>query len=386
MEKNKKAALVVGGLVTGLAVVLAKTAAAKRAPTAPEVPAPEIPSTPPNFLSLRYANPKLSSSTHAMFVVTDLATWTRTPEYTREPIGTVRQFPAITGKSILLECSEARNISFDEWWYGPIAFELPQIGDYTFDAKNERLDGIQGLNLTTGNNRCTFTGTVTGYSETDDKHYIIIEKAEDIAGYVNSGKYFIGRTMLVKLPAWFFVGDKVIGTLSVVKVALGPETSPGSGIGQYGYTYGFDILDAVLASVYDWPSGAYSFTGQKWAVEDVVRTYDSAGNVVNGFLATTSVHWRINSQYGLSRFSAVIRLTDPNGEKYFQQFNNYINGTEKRFAYWPLYGPGGATESGWPTGPVYEPYWPVALWANPDPGAAFYNESIAPHRGWVRVV
>jgi len=137
------------------------------------------------------------------------------------------------GESIRFEIGERSQfvLVVTEWWsgvqQGPYLVEAPTPGRYTWDAARARLDGYTTINLPETDNRSRITGTIIRAE--NERTTITIESTEDIAGYVNAAKYFIGSQIDIygRIPRNYLGGTVLSAGRQVsLEVSVGPYPLP----------------------------------------------------------------------------------------------------------------------------------------------------------------
>ncbi|MBA7520288.1 hypothetical protein ES705_12381 [subsurface metagenome] len=100
----------------------------------------------------------------------------------------------LTGDTFLLYINEW-SIGF-QTWLGPYLVTVPSLGEYTWDSREGKLDGIFGLELPETNNRSLVTGMVESISWLGVGRWgvgINLTMVRGVEGYENVAQYFIGQ-------------------------------------------------------------------------------------------------------------------------------------------------------------------------------------------------
>jgi hypothetical protein len=317
----------------------------------------------PPALTLSYSNPK-RGSTHWHAQVYDPLTYKWSEAYLPEPIGTKHAFPSLTSTTFLVIFQESYNVFSNVYEYGPFAVLVPELKEYTWKASTESMPGASSvINLPKSSNRCKMVGYVTWSDYEARKLRLRLDAAEDVPGYVNAGRYFVGAILeastdenVSQLP-----GHLITATLEMVRIPLGSAVSPGEG--EYGYTFGWRVSNIRFPKTY--PEEAYRFS-------DSVSRFNFQYQDYYGFWQTAQgVRATVSSLAGLTQFAACLVISDPE--------------TTDTYPF-PFLGPGTKEVRKIPGIGDYGTYgWPATLWAHPDPNEKFDRADYATQRNWVRV-
>jgi len=167
------------------------------------------------------------------------------------------------GESIRFEIGERSQfvLVVTEWWsgvqQGPYLVEAPTPGRYTWDAARARLDGYTTINLPETDNRSRITGTIIRAE--NERTTITIESTEDIAGYVNAAKYFIGSQIDIygRIPRNYLGGTVLSAGRQVsLEVSVGPYPLPP----EEPVTHRW-YAESEYRYVREYPDSYYSFSG-----------------------------------------------------------------------------------------------------------------------------
>jgi hypothetical protein len=153
-----------------------------------------------------------------------------------------------TTPNFLLKFRESRDMFFDDWQYGLFLAETAGPGSYTWNAVAETLNGEKLADLMFSSNKCRVTGKITAAYATHID--LRIDAANDIPGYINAGKYFIGKVLN-------FPSD--LGTAWQGVTITGDLVMTWAYLDDSGYKEAWALSNVVPVSGY--PSYAYSFTG-----------------------------------------------------------------------------------------------------------------------------
>jgi len=184
----------------------------------------------PAGLVLNYRNPKIEGSNCWTAWLYDPTTQEWSADKEKVLTGESIIFE-LKGNNFLIRFQECRNKFFDDYLYGPFLLTVSGLGNYTWDAAAEEMNGIKILNLPESKNLCTITGEVIGSD--DDGHTIDIrlQSAEDILRYNNAGRFFIGSVIKAKsdVKPSSVLQKEITAKLKMTKLLLGD--------GKYGYMY-----------------------------------------------------------------------------------------------------------------------------------------------------
>jgi len=191
----------------------------------------------PTQLVLYYTNPRDAGATHWNIYDLDTDTWLAggLPKLMSEAI----VFTPVTNR-LFAVFREARNAFFDVADYGPYVVEGIELGEYTWDARAAKLNGVSAIKLMgkSGDIR----GMVINQTETNvpGVYRLAINVLE---AETAPGKYFLGKTIIADESEirGNLVGVEIAGTLRIQSWSLG----------EYPYYPGF----AMVIDNITFPSG-----------------------------------------------------------------------------------------------------------------------------------
>ncbi len=147
-------------------------------------------------------------------------------------------------------------------WTGPFRFTLKEVGEYYWDPATETLDGIPTIDITDPTklpNKSFITGIFEGAGTSIPYGFytsITVLKAEDVPGYENLAKRYIGKTLICvgEYPP-MLEDSRFVGIKKGLKVSCYATLKK---IDVYG-NVAWDITD--LRAYKEYPPEAYNFWG-----------------------------------------------------------------------------------------------------------------------------
>lgn len=230
----------------------------------------------PPGLVLHFSNPKFGATFwDASIYDLSLGQWVKgTPTGIKQVSEDIPMTFELTDTTFLLRVNEW-SIGWQAW-LGPYQVTIPELGEYTWNSREGKLDGIPTIDLPKTINRSFVTGILERviWGIGGWRISIRIEKAEDVPGYENVVQYFIGD-----------LADYILAP-----IPLGPTGSPvietGREITCYmNMRYREDFKD------FEW--NAWDF---HYALEYPPEYYNFSGSLSIGQEVPTGyqIHWTIS--------------------------------------------------------------------------------------------